>query len=173
VSSGFASDADHDAWIRAGSPELPRPGEVRREQYPAGEAPWFEIDSLPKDPGRLLAALRSGELIEHRPGDDQVFLLIGELLAQGDASPQVRSALFEVAARLDGVDLVGEVVDPRGRRGEGMALDGASSRTQLVFDPETARLLAIELYSTPGDRLSSWSTFEPPTVVNSPPQPVS
>jgi len=142
--------------------------------YAAGQAPWFDLRALPTDTQALLDALRSGSPVRRPSGDDQTFLLIGELLfAQGNASPELRSALFEVAAELQRVELVGDVADPLGRPGVALAVDGVSSRTQLVFDPETAELLAIELYPLGGDGsvgpVGSWTASYPAVVVDSPP----
>jgi hypothetical protein len=112
-------------------------------------------------------------VVERAPGDDQVFLTIGELLAQGDASPRLRAALFEVAAGLEGVELVGDDTDPLGRQGIAVAIDGAGARTQLVFEPDSSTLLAIELYPISQDGsigpLDSWTAVSPTTVVDSAP----
>jgi hypothetical protein len=173
VESEFASDLDRRNWIRAGSPTIPQAGDVRIDQFAARQAPWFDLRRLPDEPGPLLAALRSGAVVERAPGDDQVFLTIGELLAQGDASPRLRAALFEVAAGLEGVELVGDDTDPLGRQGIAVAIDGAGARTQLVFEPDSSTLLAIELYPISQDGsigpLDSWTAVSPTTVVDSAP----
>lgn len=170
LSSDFASEADRLAWVDAGSPDLALP---REETYGPGEAPVHDATRVPAEPDRLLSALRSGAIAERPPGDHGVYLLIGELLAQGDASSEVRSALFEVAARLEGVELVGEVEDPLGRPGVAIAIDGPSSRTQLVFDPDSARILAIELYTLGGgaspEEPMSWTALRPTIVVDDSP----
>lgn len=171
VSSEFASEADRRVWEEAGQPELPQAGDVREESSGSGEFAWVDVSRLPHEPAELLAALRSGSIVPGPPGDDQVFLVVGELLAQGNASPELRASLFEASARLEGVTEVGDVADPLGREGLALAIDGASLRTQLVFDPETAHLLAIELYEIGTDgsvgALRSWSAFHPATVVES------
>jgi len=174
ISSGFASEADRQAWEEAGRPGVPQAGDVREESSRSGEVVWVDLSLLPDEPAQLLAALRAGSIAPRPPGDDQVFLFIGELLAQGDAAPNVRATLFEAAARLEGVEEVGEVADPLGRGGLALAVDGVSSRAQLVFDPVTADLLSIELYAIGADgslgALSSWRAFYPATVVDSSPE---
>lgn len=173
ISSDLRSAADRRAWEEAGSPPVPRAGEITEE--PTGTFFWVDSHGLPDDPSRLLATLRSGSIVPRPPGDDQVFLLIGELLAQGDASSALRAALFEAAARLEGIEEVGTIADPLGRDGLAVALDGASLRTQLVFDQDTADLLSIELYTIEADGsvgpLDSWRAFHPATVVDSSPEP--
>ena len=58
------------------------------------------------------------------------------------APPQVRSALYEVAARIPGIELVRDAVDPAGRAGTGVTLSSAAVRIELVVDPEDSRLLS-------------------------------
>jgi hypothetical protein len=174
ISSDFASPEDARAWEAAGRPDiLPAAGDVRKETYAAEEAPWLDASDLPTDPDRLLEALRSGAVVPRSPGDDQVFLLIGDVLALGDAPAGLRSALFEVAAKLDGVRLVGTVDDPLARSGVAIYVDGTNARTQLIFDPETAQLLAIEDFPILPDgsrgSLRSWIALHATTVVDSPP----
>jgi hypothetical protein len=174
VSSEFASDADRRSWEEAGEPDIPQAGEVREERSRSGGYFWVDFSELPRDPTDLLAALRSGSVVPRSPGDDEVFLLIGELMAQGDAPSDLRAALFESAARLEGIEETGGVTDPLDRDGIGLAIDGASLRTQLVFDPDTADLLAIELYPIRADgsigARRSWRAVHPAKVVDSSPQ---
>jgi hypothetical protein len=174
LSSKFASGADRRSWEEAGEPDVPQAGDVREERSRSGGYFWVDLSGLPRDPTELLAALRSGSVVPRSPGDGQVFLLIGDLMAQGDAPPELRAALFESAARLEGIQEAGEVTDPLGRDGIGLTIDGVSLRTQLVFDPETADLLAIELYPIQADgsigTRTSWSAYHPAKVVDSSPQ---
>ena len=164
----FASEADREAWIDLGRPPTAAPDRT------PGDDPIHDVGDLPTQPDELLAALRSRAEAERSPGDDQVFILVGEILAQGVAPPELRSALFEVAARLDGIASVGEVQDPLRRAGTGVELTTVNSRIRLVFDPDSARLLAIETFATGSDgveRVSSWSAFQPTIVVETAPPP--
>ena len=174
LSTAFPSDADRRSWQEAGQPDVPHAGDVDEEPSRSGGYFWVDLGGLPRDPTELLAALRSGSVVPRSPGDDQVFLLIGDLMAQGDAPPDLRTSLFEAAARLEGIQETGEVTDPLGRDGIGLAIDGVSLRTQLVFDPETADLLAIELYPIRADRSIgkrlSWSAYHPAQVVDHSPE---
>jgi hypothetical protein len=165
----FASEADRLAWIQDGEPG---PEMDREYALPPDQSPIHDVAGLPADPDRLLELLRSGAIVERPPGDDQVFIVIGELLAQGVAPPDVRAALFEVAARLEGVRLDGEVEDPLERPGVGVSLDGPTYDTRLVFDPDSAQLLAIELYEPDPrgtEQLTSWTAAFPTTVVDEAP----
>jgi hypothetical protein len=174
LSSEFASDADRRSWEQAGRPDVPQAGDIREERSRSGGYFWVDLSRLPRGPTELLAALRSGSVVPRSPGDDQVFLLIGDLMAQGDAPPDLRASLFEAAARLEGIQEAGEVTDPLGREGIALTIDGASLRTQLVFDTETADLLASELYPIRADgsigARMSWSAYHPATVVDHSPE---
>jgi hypothetical protein len=174
LSSDFASDADRRSWEEAGEPDVPQTGDIREERSRSGGYFWVDLSGLPRDPTELLAALRSGSVVPRSPGDDQVFLLISDLMAQGDTPPDLRASLFEAAARLEGIQEAGEVTDPLGRVGIGLTIDGVSLRTQLVFDPETADLLASELYPIQADGVIgariSWVAYHPAKVVDHSPE---
>ncbi len=55
--------------------------------------------------------------------------------------PAVRGALYEVAADLPGVELVGKVEDASGRPGIAVAYTHEGLRQEFIFDPKTAELL--------------------------------
>jgi hypothetical protein len=174
ISSVFASDADRRSWEAAGEPDVPHAGDVQEERSRSNGYFWVDLSGVPREPEQLLAALRSGSIVPRSPGDDQVFMLVGDLMAQGDAPPQLRAALFDAAARLEGIEEAGEVTDPLGRDGVALAIDGATVRTQLVFDPETSELLSIELYPIHADgsigTSTAWRAFHPAEVVDSSPE---
>jgi len=167
----FASPADKATWERLGSPPLPQAGDVVTDQFKPGEAPFFDLSVLSTDPSTLLSQLRSGVPEPRSRGDDHTFGLIGDVLGFGHATSQQRAALFEVAAHLDGVQLVGNVVDPLGRAGVGLAVSGSSTTTMLVFDPDSAELLANETFPSNADLASAapteWTAFQPVEVVKS------
>jgi hypothetical protein len=75
-----------------------------------------------------------------------MFVLVGDDLRETSASPAERAALYEVAARIPGVELVGSVTDPAGRTGVAVAMTDTTNhmRQTLIFDPQTAQLLAEE-----------------------------
>lgn len=100
---------------------------------------WDELYALPTESHALEAALRSsyGPDRKQRDLNHRVFTSIGDLLRESPASPALRKALYEVAARLPGVTLVGEVTDRAGRRGVAVEHDGR----RLVIDPSDGRLL--------------------------------
>lgn len=169
VLSSVISDADRQAWLDADRPQLEVP---RSLEYLPGDVPIPDVSHWPTDADALLPALRSGELVERPPGDDQVFILIGEILSQDVAGPELQAALFECAARLDGVVLVGQAEDQLGRSGTAVELPSPGSRTRLVFDPDSAQLLAMEVYEADVAgrmELESWIAPQPTIVVDDAP----
>ncbi|MEA2580111.1 MAG: hypothetical protein QOE83_1003 [Actinomycetota bacterium] len=166
----FASEQDRAAWVTDGKPPLPAPGDVRTERYSPADAPWFDASSLPSDANRLEASLRADPSLTN---DGQIYDQIGTYLAQGDSRPLVRAALFEVASRLDGIQLLGTKDDPRGRPGTALAIDTNGERVELIFDPNSSQLLAINTYDLlPDDSvgpITSWAAFEPTQVVDTAP----
>jgi hypothetical protein len=157
--SDFATDADHAAWVQAGRPPIPSAGDVRDERFSPGDHIMFDLRGLPTDPSQLLDALRSGAVSPSAPANDaEVFDLIGEILAQGDASPELRGALFKAAAEVDGVELIGDTPDPLGRTGVGLRIDSEDERIQIIVDESSAQLLAFERFERRDETftLTSW-----------------
>ena len=67
VSSRFASEADRRAWEAAGRPQVPQAGDRREETTGEGGMFWIDLEGLPEDPAQLLAALRSGSIVDDPP----------------------------------------------------------------------------------------------------------
>jgi hypothetical protein len=108
-----------------------------------------KVEQLPADPRELErlvgdVAGRSGV-----PRNVKSFELVAQLLAQPSLRPGVRAALFEVASRIAGIEDLGALTDPLGRRGQAVAINsdysGARTRELLIFDPDTARMLASRI----------------------------
>jgi hypothetical protein len=142
----FPTDADRAKWIAAGSPDLYE-NVTEDESFGPDGLLYADYADLPTDPEELL------ELIERREivgvggpnGDWETFVIIGDLLRGTYTSPEVRAALYQIAADLPGVELVGRVVDGAGRPGVAVAYtklnSDAPSRMELIFNPRTAELL--------------------------------
>jgi hypothetical protein len=137
----FASAEDRQAWRAGGSPELPTMGKPIDEDYATGGLRHYEVEDLPTEPADLELALAQGHVIAEAPGDANRLSTIGILLAQGDASSDLRQALFEVAAGIPGVVVDNEASDPVGRPAVSVSVTDASGETQLFFDPIDASLL--------------------------------
>jgi hypothetical protein len=133
----FLTQRDRENWIAAGRPELREPDFEER----LDPAPPLK---LPSDPDALYAQLERRAKGHPEGTHEEMFTLVGDALRESMATPAQRAALYEVAARLPGVDLVGSVKDPAGRPGLAVAMpmEADGVRHALVFDPETAVLLA-------------------------------
>jgi hypothetical protein len=107
---------------------------------------WDKLYALPTDPAKLGAVL-SDKVKGYGPDPNptggvsavqEEFVEIGDLLRESPASPALRKALYEVAAGIPGVRLIGNLKDALGRTGVGVARNGET----LLIDPATGRLLA-------------------------------
>ena len=114
------------------------------ETFPAGGLGFNEMSSLLRED---LAALRRyvvsrvPEGVE--PSDFALFVTIGDLLGETQALPELRAALFRLAATLPGARSLGATTDATGRPGVGVEYsDGAVSR-QITFDPGSALVIGV------------------------------
>jgi hypothetical protein len=161
----FLGPQDKAEWEAAGSPELDRPGTSDESFGPDGLS-YTDFSEYSTDPDELYDQIRS-KAEGHGPSTDaEMLVLVGDLLRETMAPPELRAALFRVAARIPGVELVGEVTDPAGRRGTAVARTsddaGFLERNELVFDPETSELLAERQVLL--ERVD-WIDAEPGTVI--------
>jgi hypothetical protein len=154
--ASFLSEGDRQTWVDAGRPPILQPGD--RLSDTASAAADFDPTAVSTDPDQLLAALRSGEVAPWSTGDDQTFLLIGDLLAQPGLSTAQRSALYHAAASLNGVELLGDQVDPLGRPGVGISVATDDRESVIIFDADTGQPLATEIFTN--DQLNEWFAFD-------------
>lgn len=165
----FASDQDRLAWEAAGSPPLPPIGEPVEEDYPSGGLPFFSVEALPTQPAPLEQALDEGKIIATAAGDANRLSTIGTLLAQGNASADLRRALFEVAAEIPGVVVNQQATDPLGRAAVWVSASDSDGETRLYFDPIDASLLAsIRIHpADSGSAGPAWHVYLESGVVSS------
>jgi hypothetical protein len=147
----FVSTDQRAAWVAAGSPPLPRAGRVEDSTLSSGG--FIDASDLPRDPAALRHLIEAREIrgVEGPPGEAETFTLIGDMLRETYLPAEVRAAIYELTAELPGVELLGEVEDPVGRSGTGIAFTDRrrGTRHELIFDPETSALLG-ERESTVG-----------------------
>jgi hypothetical protein len=140
----FPTEKDRATWVAAGSPDLYE-NLTEDELFDPGELYIADHADLPSDPEELLELIERREVIGGPSGDWETFAIIGDLLRETSLQPKVRGALYQVAAELPGVELLGRVVDGGGRPGVAVAYtnrnDDAPHRLELIFDPTTAKLL--------------------------------
>ncbi|MFI5533538.1 CU044_5270 family protein [Kitasatospora sp. NPDC051853] len=98
------------------------------------------LAALPTDPKVLLQKMideKSGK--EHTP--QSAFGVIGDLLREQIAPPEVTAALYRAAGLIEGVQLIDDVADARGRHGVAVGLTVQDVRLEWVFDRGTSEFL--------------------------------
>lgn len=137
-------DVEREIWIGPdGSGRIlqTRAGEHWDETFGPGEL-WFEdLSALPTDVEALRAVIEGRASEGDKPHKPEMFVVIGDLLRETNPSPELRAALYEVAATIPGIELLGEVADESGRPGIGVASTAFGIRHELIFDPETSAIL--------------------------------
>ena len=146
----FYSQADRNAWIAAGSPPAPVPGNELQQVVTVtptwagglSSTPLFHVGDLPTDPGALENVLASGRFKSQLTSSlfcgTNYCMVVAEAAAllQGPdlgATPQLRSALFDVLAHVPGVLDLGTTTDKAGQTG-----------LSLSFNHKTpARILSV------------------------------
>jgi hypothetical protein len=105
---------------------------------------WADLDALPTDPDELADLLRA-QVAGHESGEENaLWEAITGLLLESPASPALRQALWEVAARMPDVELLGPATDATGRTGTAIERDQTDAgwyRVVYVLDPTTGVLL--------------------------------
>jgi hypothetical protein len=116
------------------------------------------VEELPTDPESLERVLR---LKLQRAADFnpdpaalslQLLQVLEEVLANPLASPELRSAVYSVAARLEGVEVTESATDPVGRAATAITLCSAAipALYEVFFDPATSATLGTrEVSSVP------------------------
>lgn len=102
---------------------------------------YRSLQSLPTDPDALLKRIYDETKGSGPNPDQQAFETIGDLLREQLAPPKVSAALYEAAAEIPGVTVVGDSVDATGRHGVAVARVHAGVRTEWIFDKHTLEFL--------------------------------
>jgi hypothetical protein len=139
----FVSAGQRAGWVAAGSPPLPRAGRVEDSTLSSGG--FLDASELSADPATLRELIEAREIrgVEGPPGEAETFTLIGDMLRETYLPSAVRAAIYQLTGELPGVELLGEVKDPVGRPGTGIAFTDRKRgiRHELIFDPTTSALL--------------------------------
>lgn len=161
----FLGPRDKAEWEAAGRPQLDRPG-ISDESFGPDGLAYTDFTEYSTDADELYDQIRSKAEGYGPSTDAEMLVLVGDMLRERVAPPDLRAALFRVAARIPGVELVGEVTDPAGRRGKAVARTsddaGFLKRNELIFDPQTSELLAEREILL--ERVD-WIDAEPGTVI--------
>lgn len=108
---------------------------------------WADLETLPTNADALEAHLR--EMVSgHGSGDEnELWESVTGLLRESPASPNLRRALWQVAADMPDVELVGTVTDSAGRQGtavERNQLDQGWYRVVYILNPSDGALLEVQ-----------------------------
>jgi hypothetical protein len=98
---------------------------------------WDQLYALPTDSRAVEAKLRATSLNGGRDDNTELFSLVGALMGESPAPPTLRKALWETAARIPQVTLVGAVKDSAGRPG----VEIRRGNEGYILDPKDGRLL--------------------------------
>jgi len=124
---------------------------------------WQDLDALPTDAGELAALLRE-KVSGHQSGEDnELWESVTGLLRESPASPALRRALWQVAASIPDVELVGAVTDSAGRPGtavERNQLDQGWYRVVYILDPADGTLLETQDVDADGTVVYRWTLLE-------------
>lgn len=151
----FVGRADREGWEAAGKPQvLPDGVEVTEDSLPPGgfgEGVGSEDPSrLPTDPSALAKRLQQDAEAAggNVPVAARTLDLIGEVLRNPAAEPELRAALYEAAALVPGVEYLGQMTDIVGRHGVAVGLtssySGGRTLYALIYDPNNSKALASE-----------------------------
>jgi len=100
-------------------------------------SPGISSTRFPPTTRALEAKLRATSLNGGRDDNSELFSLVGALLAKSPAPPALRKALWEIAARIPHVTLVGAVKDSAGRPG----MEIRRGDEGYILDPKDGQLL--------------------------------
>lgn len=162
----FLTERDREVWVAAGKPDLQVGPFVTDEAFSEGELRYIDLSNLPVNPEELHALIDGRVIVGGPPGDAETFTLIGDMLRETSAPPDVRAALFRVAANLQGVELIGETTDESGRPGTAVGYTEEGITHELIFDPVTSVLLGERTADSQGT-IRSWAVYVTSAAVGS------
>jgi hypothetical protein len=131
------------------------------------------LNTLPRDPARLLESARAWNTEHYITNDPQSVLeaLARPLADNWVEDPELRAALFTAIGQIDGVQLTPDatIADQRGTQLTGLSQTSPGVRTEVLFDPNDYRLLAWRFVTDQEGSLSTSETSFTSTIVDSAP----
>lgn len=132
---------------------------------------WQDLEDLPTDPAELEALLRS-KVDGHPAGEEgELWESVTGLLMESPASPELRRALWQFAASMPDVEVLGAMTDAAGREGIGVErdqLDDEWYRAVYVLDPTTGALLEARDVAADGTVVFRLTQLEEGPVATAP-----
>jgi hypothetical protein len=104
-----------------------------------------DLSTVPTDIDALRGYVKRQAGSSDKPIDVQMFSIVLDLLRETHATPELRAALYEVAATLPRTELIGETTDELGRLGIAVGYTYLGVRHELIFDPSTSAILGERL----------------------------
>jgi hypothetical protein len=138
------------------------PLEVGRFATGGTSVDWDGLFALPTEVEALERRLRAGINGAGPDDDSELFVIVGDLLRESPAPPALRRALWQVAARVPGVELVGAATDMSGRTGTAVRRGG----TTYVVDQNDGRLLEEQSHGWRSTYLEQGPADSAPAVTN-------
>lgn len=173
--------ATRAGWIAAGRPSirglLPRSFSEILPPTVSGSNParaLLAVRRLPTAPAALETAVDAGPLGGPGFAAQNRFNALAFVLSTGSASPQLRSAALKVLATVPGVQSLGTLRDPLGRRGDAFAVapgeraacdQAICPASEMIVDPADGLLLAEATLGTGG--AATWTTYLSTGIANS------
>jgi hypothetical protein len=137
-------------------------------RFPAGglSFPTNNWKALSTDPATVLKQAHQLDGGPDTPAE--WFVNVTDFMRESDVPPAIRAALYQALPLIPGVKLLGAQADPAGQSGVGVAFyqDNQIS-TELVFDPQSARMLAEEHFDA--GKLTLWTAYIAQRIVGSVP----
>jgi hypothetical protein len=168
--SRFTSAADQTVCAAMGITDPSSQNSSWNNRFPAGglSFPTNDWKSFSTDPATLLKQVHQRDGGPDTPAE--WFTNVADMMRESDVPPAIRAALYQSAALIPGVKLLGTQTDPDGQTGLAVGYPYASGQihAELIFDQQTGRLLAEEYYD-PSGKLTDWYAYKVQKIVDSTP----
>lgn len=122
--------------------------------FAGGVIDWAGLYALPTDATELEKTLRAGINGAGPDDDTELWTIVMDLLRESPAPPALRRALWQVAATIPGIELVGTTTDTSGRPGTGIERDMTDigrSIERYILDPLDGRVLEYQSLDAAGN----------------------
>lgn len=103
---------------------------------------WDQLLDLPRDTDALYRLIRADVQGAGNDTSSEMFVAVGDLLRESPAPPDLRQALYLVAAKIPGITVTHQLRDATGRAGTGISrTDSGGSTVTYLIDQGTGALL--------------------------------